>query len=365
MGELPAITNSTVLDKLCYVRFGQGRAACARAVRDEMLTCLASLPKPPPVSGTTIRKWFADIDGGRPNTPRRPGALVFLREYLLKNIDRDALNPDQKKVYRQIQQYLKHAFEGSLPDGAEELRSTDKVYFTNNGNVVIKTSGGSARSTSLAESLTGVYLSYKMRFSENLDKPIAQEVLRIFRRHRDIRFEQWYIRQEVGISKFEGVVLPMDHLLWFISMTNELPERLRITCFRRTDEINSDYDRHRWGIALSDIPFAGSHEPAACRIFMTHFPDPGDLDLFTRDQVKFLTEEELPDQIRSVVMRLIDNEVCASSVQGGIDPVFNKGKRVSDRLLKVDQRTIGAAIGVLRSGVQRVRGRTRARTPKE
>ena len=329
-----AIKRSNVLNKLCFVRYGVGLTDRQTPFQVDLIAHLAAMT-PPPIQKQAIIYWFS-----RPSSPSREAAHRFLRNYLENRVDYDRIGEEQKKVHKQLTSYFRQSLDGVY---------SDKIHVSAKGSIVIDASDYGKRVSKLSETLVGVYVSYKMRFAGDRSKPLAREVIRVFRRRsKDLRFDQWYLKQGGSIDRFSGVVVSMGNLIWFFGAAVSDRERLRITCFRRTDELNTDHDHHRWGIALSDIPYAVSQEPAASRVVLIPARPGRDLEEFVKQQVAHLAEEELPADAAPIIMRLVDNHFSAFSAHDGIDPVVDgRGEPVADRLLQVDQRTMDAATELL------------------
>lgn len=326
-----AITKASVLRKLRFLRYGEENEKRAAEFREELLA-FHKQAKGLSFTKQGVRNWFPPKN----SEPTGNDANLFLKLYF-DSIPHGPLSGEQKKVLKQLEAYFRHF---------TLLPSQQKIRITKEGHLQFHPGRRLSDVLKSTDSIVGVFLTYKTRYTEDSERPFAQEVLHVFMRDHDLRFEHWYIRQGDVITKFEGSVLPLDNVLWFFGVTAMPPGRLRVMSFRRTDELNNIYDRFRWGLAHSDIPLSQAHDPAACRILLTPAPDmpESEVQRFARANVKHLTLEQLPAANRNIIERLVDNKLTALSIPKSIDPAVDANGPIVDAILKVDQRTMQVAI---------------------
>lgn len=327
------IHRGNFLNKLSFLRFGIGIAKSHDALKSDLLAFWDQLAERP-LARTAIANWFKRESG-----PGRNAGFAFVRQYLDFAIVYSDLPDERKQVYSQILRYIRKA------EGPGE---TDKVHLSSRGGVVIDTDTRFDRIPKLASTLVGTYICYKMRFSEEQNRPIAREILRIFRKQRELRFEQWVMKQGGSIDRFDGVVVSLNNVIWFFGTSRTEADRLRVMLFRRTDEHNTHSDHYRWGLALSEIPYSASREPAAARVLVIPTREAIHTDRDVEAIVAHLSPADLPEELRPVILRLIDNHVSAYSTPGTSEPAVSRGgEPVTDLILKVDQRTMDAAVATL------------------
>jgi hypothetical protein len=335
------IRKANLLNKLCFVRYGLSLEQQGKIFRQELFERLDGLD-PPPISTQTIRYWFE-----KNSAPTRLPAFQFLYDYLGEAIDYAALPLERKKVFKQVSTFLREAI-ATRP--AEKV--SEKIYASSKGRIVIDM-GGPERDFVHAHiaQLQGVYRTYRVRLSEAETKPFAQEVLRLYRRKTEVRFEHHYLQEGSQLSRFEGVATGIGDILWLIGASNSSPERLRIINFRFVPTSSDRYTQLRWGIMLSDVSIPSLRDPAACRIVLTKVEDPGPtLAGFVRDNVRLVSAEDIKDPNKALITRLIDNTLTAASSHRSAEPALDRsGRLVQDTILKVSQATLDAAIEKLLS----------------
>ncbi|MGP9812948.1 hypothetical protein ACTZWT_15685 [Rhodopseudomonas sp. NSM] len=312
----------------------------AKDFQASLISYLAGLEQPP-ISPQTIRFWFE-----KNSLPTRHPAFLFIQGYLHEVIGYDALTNDQKKVFRQIEAFLREALVSRAVSS-----SPDKIYSSSKGRVVIDLGdAGRELVRANADRLVGTYRTYRIRLSESESKPIAQEVIRIFRRKNDVRFEHWYLREGTAIAKFEGLVTGVDNILWFFGASSVSPERLRVMNFRLISTSGTKYSQLRWGLMLSDVSIPSSRDPAACRIVFLKALDNEvrTLSNFVKENVMYVSQEEIKSKNKEVIARLVDNTVTAISGYRSTAPITADDKRpIRDMILKVNQSTLDAALDKL------------------
>lgn len=334
--EKGPIRKDNLLNKLCFVRFGLSLEQQGKEFRQELFGRLERLD-PPPISSQTIRYWFE-----KNSAPTRQPAFQFLHDYFDEAVDYTALTRNRKKVYNQVSAFLRDMIAIQPTEKVSE-----KIYASSKGRIVIDLGGPELDfvHANIAQ-LQGVYRTYRVRLSEAEVKPYAQEVLRLYRRKTEVRFEHYYLQEGSRLSKFEGVATGIGDILWLIGASNSLPERLRIMNFRFVPTSSDRYAQLRWGLLLSDVSIPSSRDPAACRIVLTKVDDPGPtIAGFVRDNVRFVSTEDIKEPAGALITRLIDNNLTAASSHRSAEPAVERdGRPVRDMILKVSQATLDAAI---------------------
>lgn len=341
MIEPGPIRRTNLLDKLCFLVFGTGLSEHGRELH-AALNEFCRFTGQEHVTVQAIRYWFE-----KGSTPKRATTFQFLLAYV-ESRDYGRLTPDQKKVQNQIVGYLQGAIRSTQPRTTPEYEpDRGKIYLSSGSRLVL--SVAKAPEPELALKLLGTYLTYRMRLSEDKSEPIAQEVLHITRRGREVVFEHWYNREAADLQKFDGQVTTVGDHLWMMGAADRPPERLRILMFRNTASIQPKYEAYRWGMMLSDTSRPGSHEPAACRIFLVKVKDRvRDLPAFVKDNVRFVDVGRLDAAISAQVGRLVSNTNSAQSRHQSLDPVTGeRGEPIVDSILRVDQGTLERAITTL------------------
>jgi hypothetical protein len=168
------------------------------------------------------------------------------------------------------------------------------------------------------------------------------EVLSIYEDRGEIRFRFWYRPSGDEPSFFDGVVTMFGDVIWLFGHTAEGRDRLRILNFKYTRQQSRRYQRYHWGLMISDL--SASHEPAACRIFLVRTERLLNLSHKTIAKTKlvdFLTIEEAQEKSGIVdIERLVANHNTSQSLPGGILPLVEGERLLTDLVLQVGQATI-------------------------
>jgi hypothetical protein len=325
------ITKEALIGKIAFLRFGPKPGARMEDLKKELQAFHREGNYK--LTRQAIDKWFGDAKG----VPSGSESLKMLKAYV-EGRPRSELNPAQKHVLRSLQAYFK--IHNPIATQRRIRTSPQGTFQMNVGARVMDMIKD-------VSAITGTYVTFKMRFTENAGEPIAREVLHIFVEGPDLRFEHWYMRQDEKISRFEGSIFPTLTMLWFFGFSERVPDRFRIMSLRRNDEDGTIRERYRWGIVHSDVPLADSHVPAACRILLTPAPELGAADVraFAEETVRYLKEDDLPSDNRPIIKRLLDNHLTSLSDPSTYEPVRKKGRGgpMVDAVLKVDQTTMRVA----------------------
>jgi hypothetical protein len=326
------------VSQLCFVRHGEDSSASRKALLEELLQFSTKSPVES-ISDAGIKRWFLEEGRG----PRLAKSKRFVKAYLESTYS-DKMDHDRIQAYLILQ---------SLCETGDDDTSSKKIRLAGDDQLHINIADIGAKMLHEGHVLCGLYVTYKARFRPNQIAPFAQEVLYVYLIGNDLRFKHWYVRSDETIAKFEGSVLPLAHLTWFFGISDTLPERVRVLCFRRTgDYYLKNEDRHRWGIVTSDVPLPEGHEPAASRILLNYVGQAPEeaVDAWARQNVRHLTVAELPSGSADLIKRLIRNDVAARSNPDTIDPATSRsGEPLIDTVLKVDQTTMNEAGPLLQS----------------
>ena len=321
----PPITKESILNKLCFVVFGKA----FDVAKGELKIALNEFNKSK--LGTSFAHQIIGNWCDKGEHPSKPSSFVFIQKYLESAVTVSALNPDQKGVYKQI---LHFCIDNSV-------RTNKRIYNEKDGRVVIRTRKHDDDKV-LIDRLPGAYLTYRMRFGEDIPDPIAQEVLIILEEQGRLQFEHWIKRENDKPIKFEGSVLLVGNILWFFGATTSTPERLRIMHFRHIRSKNAIYNALRWGLLATDVPEDSKLEPVSCRIVIER-QSASIQDMNIDSQVKYLKNDDFDEKRKRTILRLIDNNTPAESNTRSFNPVVgDDDKPLVDALLTVDQRTIEA-----------------------
>ena len=328
-----AITPHNILNKMCFMQFGAGLSENGNAFRVKLQDFLKR-------SGTTnvtrqaIHYWFENN-----SAPRRASTFEFMLNYMEANINYEELTADRKKVFGQINRFLRRNISGINKNSTAIAK--DKISTSRKNQISINLEIDENAIRDLVAKFTGIYLTYRVRLVENRVKPVAREVLRVFQRHKELRFEHWYLRDGSDLSKYEGVVTVIDDTMWFFGATNNKPERLRIMNFRNTSSQAKKYNKLKWGIMLSNIPVPSLRDPAACRIVLLRVErDVDNLTKFIADNVGFITPEEVYGKSSDFIWRMIDNTQSAVSEHESATPIYGGNRKNADSILKVNNLTL-------------------------
>lgn len=327
---MSAVTKINVLDKLGFVCYGPGgdenrenlklKLSAFWYSRDEKL-----------ITRQTILYWFS-----KRSAPSRGEAFAFLRDFFDQEIDYNNLADEQKKVYRQISSFFTSSLAITNYTASSDGLSTG-VQSTLSGNVSIISDASIERIEEFAESWQGVYITYRMRLTYNDKKPISREVMRIFRRKKEIIYHHWYVHEEISVERFSGNVVLKRDSVWFFGASPDA-NRLRICHFRMNNTINPIFSRLRWGLLHSDIPLQSSREPASVRILAVKANiEVGRLAEFIASNVAHVAFTEIDEKIRGTILRAIDNHTSSRSKHRDLTPVDD-----DDPILQVNQTTLEA-----------------------
>jgi hypothetical protein len=330
------ITNKNIISKLCFVRYGGGLDRFGERFQTSLAQSLIA-EGDNIVSRPTITGWFRK----EPNRslPTRLPALVFLRR-VLDEIEYSGLEADRKKVHVQIQTFLKNRIPSSS-DYDLVGKSRLRVVASERDTISINAVGTTAAAPRLA-SLEGIYFVYHARLTEDYKGQFAQEVIRIFRKGRNLQFDLWYLKDGQHVEKYNGVIFLFGTMLWFIGSTNKTPDRLRTMIFRDIHSEGKKYTDLRCGLMMSDIPTPSSPDPVACRVVLYRLRKrPDDIYKFSKENVVTFKRGERLKGAEGEIIRLIDNAVTALSSPLSKDAARDTGGNpIIDNVLKVDQHTV-------------------------
>lgn len=323
---LPPIRKVNLLDKLCFVVAGRGLAGGAEVLKRK-LVAYQRFHNGNLVSRPAIEQWFKAGRSG----PAREKANKFIKEFLEQDINYDDLTPDRKKVFNQILNFLQSSLEGAR--NTEFLRSKDeKVGVGESGSLIIRQSIDKSIFESIADSWSGIYTTYRNRLVRSDVNTIAREVVRVYRKGRELRYQHWHLKDGSHPSFFDGSVSVTQETIWFIGASID-NDRMRICHFKRNETLNPVHQRYRWGLMHSDIPSSSSRDPASTRILMVK-DDRGGIKLqdYVNDRLKYIEVGELGE-----VGRFVDNGVSAISIPQRIEPLSD-----FDEVLRTSQQTLEA-----------------------
>lgn len=327
----PPITPTNLLSKLSFVRFHGGLAEHGARFRQDLLDFLRR-ETDQLVSRQSIINWF------KSSVPSRASAFLFLSRYLRELVDYNALDGDQKKVHSQVVRFLSNRVPALH---AQEMKSGGfRIWAAERDRLAIDVSGTSAALMRLSN-LEGVYLAFHARTTEDHKGMFTQEVLRIFRKGKELQFDLWYLKDGIHIEKYNGRVVLIGTIVWMLGATLKPPARLRVMNFRDIHSEGKKYTNLRCGLMLGDIPSVSSPDPVACRIaIMKVQREIDDIGKFARESVKNFRADGNTVKVNDAILRLIDNRKTAISTPHTFNPLAGPdGKPLVDSILKVDQVT--------------------------
>ena len=329
------IKKNNILDKACFALFESGFKESHERLKEAMnkfRPTYAGLGAP--FSHQKIQNW---CDRGQ--HPNKPESFAFIQAFLESEGKTSALNAEQQKVYKQIVAFCKYCITTSNP--------SRKVYADQFRRIFIRGTQNKSDIEILLSRLPGMYLTYRMRFTELDGTPVAQELLQIVELNGELRFEHWFRTDENAIDKVQGNILLVGDVIWFVGITPSTPERLRVMHFKHIKSKNPTHSVIRWGLLASDIP-EPSHEPVSCRIVIEKIKRSGSDEISLDESVTFPTKDELLKRGKGPMWRMIENNVTAHSIPRSFVPVIGKeDKPIVDELLTVDQRTVEAVAKAL------------------
>lgn len=323
-----AISKHNVLNKMCFVQFGSGLQVHQAEFRSALLDHLARRGDRI-ISRQTIMYWFS-----KNSLPTRTPAFEFLKDFLETQFDLSSMSADQRKVHTQCLTFLSASIRSSSSNHSRKVVPSG-ILASSNSNILLMNSLSVEDLERFSESWQGIYVTYRHRLIFDENRPVSREVVRLFRRNRDLIYQHWHLREGVSLDRFEGLIAPKPHSVWMYG-ANKDDTRYRICHFRANNTINPVHRRARWGLMHSDVPLSSSHEPASTRIIMflnRHKVE--DFDAFVRNTVRYIDYDEIDKTIKSVIDRAIDNKVSCTSEVGSIKPTGT-----GDQVLQVDQRTL-------------------------
>jgi hypothetical protein len=327
----PPVKKQTVLDKICFVRFGQGGLkAHGQALKQELYD-FRNRREISYITHPTILNWCE-----KGHHPSRPAAFKFLYEYFAEELQKLSLSEARSKVRNQIAAFLKTTIER-----AEQHHA---IYRAKDGRYVFGLKTSAQVIDRLSNTIVGHYFTYRVRFGAHVDNPIARELLCISLGHQSLNFQHWHRRDDRKVISFDGCIVPVGDILWFFGANSKPANRMRIMHFRDTKGVGSKAGSLRWGILCSDVPQPLS-EPASTRIIMyragNEFPNP---EVAAEQYVSYVSYSEFPEDVRPIMQRLLSNSRTSKSKYGSIEPASSEnGEELQDKVLTVDQHTIVAA----------------------
>lgn len=327
--QAKTINKLNLLKKLSFLQSGEARSA--ESLHHALNAFLRSQSEKT-VSPQTIRYWFE-----KNSAPSRHEAFRFLYDYIRNEIQYDKITSEQKKVYTQIESFLRQSIASKSPE-----KSSEKIYFSTKGRLVLNVDeANNSASNIINKQFLGTYITYRMRLSENDVDPIASEVLRIFRRNKELRFEHWFNSEGIEITKFEGVVCISGHVVWMFGNVSA-GDRLRVMNFKFDRSITSKYSKVKWGIMVSDTSIPSMRDPAACRIVLIRQEQEiKNIHSFIKENTKFCRLDQIDVKNHQSLWRLINNFDSAVSLHRTSIPLIKyQQTRSFDTILKVNQSTV-------------------------
>jgi len=330
------ISRENLLSKLCFVRFGGGLEAYRERLKTDLEHYLRQMSEPC-VSRPTIFNWI--IKG---SVPTRKTGLHFLHQYMVESIEYKSLSDNQKKVYSQIERYF--------PEGTKNPNNERHLI----GKIELPIAKENLKSRLNIDSEIGTYTVYRTTFSDAAAKRYSIELFNVYRSGRELKFRCWFKIDKTETGKFDGSVVILGNYVWFIGTSDDRRGRMRVLMTRCEDANFGSSQRYKWGVMLGDIPYAGTREPAACRVLMQRASAGSDLTSLVAKTVKLADQTDLIQQIgwakTDVITRLVDNQLSAFSIPGGVSPALDEAcEPVRDQVLTVDSRTLQSAVAVLSS----------------
>jgi len=330
-----AITGSNLIAKLCFVRFGGGLDRFSDRLKGGLNQFL-NQEGDPTITRPAIAGWFRQ---DKRSIPTKISALAFLQKYI-ETVEYAALDPDRKKVFTQIQSFLKNRIPSSADfDRARKTRL--RVVVSDHDIFSIKAVGTAAAGPRLAH-LEGVYFAYHARLTEDYKAQFTQEVVRITRNGRNLQFDLWYLKDGQKVERYHGAIFLFGTVLWFLGSTERAPDRIRAMIFRDLHSEGRKYTDLRCGLMMSDIPTPSSPDPVACRIALYRIrKQPDNIFKFAKDNVLTFSRGQVLEGKENGILRLVDNALTAHSSPLSAEPAVDvDGKPIVDNVLKVDQHTV-------------------------
>jgi hypothetical protein len=331
-----AVNRNNLIEKLCFARFGlaiktsEGEEALKRDLNAHNHEDGREL-----ISHQTIQKWCNGTFH-----PRHRDAFIFLSGYVAKAFSGEILeklSSNQKKVLAQIEKCIRRNLEAARID--------KRIYRSNQG-FILNVKPSTQAFERISSQLAGIHLTFRLRLNGSTSHPVARELLLIERRESDLSFQHWHLLDSGQFTKFEGSIVPVGEILWFLAIRDKLsmPDRMRVMQFRDTGGRSIPL---RWGIISTDIP-QPSPEPAAARIVMlkTALTVEG-LEAHKERFVKYISFDDL-EELKEIMQRLLSNTVTAHSVSGTFKPEETDGRVRIDSVLRVSQSTAAAAANYLK-----------------
>lgn len=325
-----AISRRNLISKLRFVRFGPTSENSPDAFKQD-LYAYHNDKRPNLISKQTILYW---VEGT--NNPSRENGLSFILSYMEDCIHRDELPEERRKVHDQILRYLK-----SVLSKSQQSIDDDKIYVSSNNRVIIDISANISDNKNISDSIKGHYFTYRMRLTPSGNQ-ISQEVMRIYSRGNDIRFEHWFLRDASYLDKFDGSAFVFGNVLWFFGTAVAAAPRMRVIHFPHIKSENPKYTNTRWGILSSNLPLTAS-DPASCRILIIRQQEPITVGSdFLKKSVRHIEKSEFNGRKEEVIKRLIDNNKTSNLMPGAPEKttVDSQGLEIQDHLLRISQSTL-------------------------
>jgi hypothetical protein len=330
-----SINSSSLIPKLCFIRFGGGLDRFGDRLKGG-LTQFLNQEGDPSITRPAIAGWFRKE---KRSMPTKVSALAFLQKYV-ETIEYGSLDADRKKVFTQIQSFLKNRIPTSS-DFDQARKTRLRVVPSGHDIFSIKAMGMTAAAPRLAH-LEGVYFAYHARLTEDYKGQFTQELVRITRSGRNLQFDLWYLKDGQRVERYHGVIFLFGTILWFVGSTEKPPDRLRVMIFRDLHSEGRKYTDLRCGLMMSDIPTPASPDPVACRIVLYRIrKQPENIYKFAKENVRTFSRGETLQGKESKILRLVDNALTAHSSPLSADPaVDGEGRPIVDNVLKIDQHTV-------------------------
>jgi len=337
----PAIRDESILNKISFVVTGK---AIDDANLPKLLNDYLKFRADKIITRQAINGW---LNNGA--VPRKRNGTQFLNDFLKQSVTISELSQPQKKVYKQLQAYFRRKLLPKLDEPPVFQPNSRSTYNLSQQGLMINNLTDLALQQESHLAWEGWYVTYRNRLlaTDKTRNPIACEVIHVRALKKALHFSHWH-RKDGGnnITKFDGGVLVNPDSTWMVGL-EEPYSRLRICHFKNVRSTNKDSMKLRWGLMHSDMPATASKEPASTRILLVRKDQKiNNEEDFIKNNVQYRSIDELPHRLRPLIKRMIPNDICASSIDGGIEPSSSH-----DMVLRVDERTLQSANTIIADDV--------------
>lgn len=328
MNHQEPIRKDNLLNKLSFVVTGESLSHRSDDLKEFLLRYIR-FRGDTTVSAQGVRNWFT-----KKSHPSKKNAYIFIHDVIDNSVLYDKLSDDQKKVYNQLKVFLADVT-SSENNSKFDRSNLDKISSGTAGSLILKHNSTKSDIDRLLNSWEGMYTSYRRRLTKDSTNPVSREAFWIYRRNQEIRFKHWHLKEGVSLSFFEGNVCITDETIWFFGYS-EQKMRFRICHFKMNDTLNPIYQKFRWGLMHSDIPLQSSREPVSTRILLVkESSEVKNLQNYVENTVKYISIDNIPENIRKMVSRCTDNNLPSISNAMTFEPA-----PVEENILSVNQSTI-------------------------